>query len=398
MKISWTIFRKELIDSIRDRRTLFAMVIIPLIMFPILIGISSRMMMSQMKKAQEKTLRVALVTNGNAAGLKDRMLSNGKIQIINELDASEGRSLIANDSLEAMIVIDENFDELVAQNKQGKIHVYYKSSEKSEIEYERVINMLERYEKELLEERFAALGLDESIIETIDLSTYNLASMKERLAGSIGGFLPYLFIIFCFTGSMYPAIDLAAGEKERGTLETLLTSPVGKFEILLGKFGVVVLTGLISAAISIVGMYIGVLQMKEIPSELLNSILGILETRSIILLLSLLLPLTGFFAAILLSLSIIAKSFKEAQSILTPMMIVVIIPAFIGLLPGMELNAKTALIPILNVSLATKSIIAGTIDTMLMVEVYSSLILVAGLSLFACAKIFQSESNMFRTS
>jgi sodium transport system permease protein len=197
---------------------------------------------------------------------------------------------------------------------------------------------------------------------------------------------------------MYPAIDLAAGEKERGTLETLLTSPVGKFEILLGKFGVVVLTGIVSAAVSIVGMYIGVLQMKEIPAELLNSILGILETRSIILLLSLLLPLTGFFAAILLSLSIIAKSFKEAQSILTPLMIVVIVPAFIGLLPGMELDGKTALIPILNVSLATKSIIAGNIDVLLMAEVYFSLIVVAGVSLYACAKIFQSESNMFRTT
>lgn len=398
MKTVLTIFRKELIDSIRDRRTLFAMVIIPLVMFPVLIGISSRMMMSQIKKAQEKTLKVGLITNDNAVGLKDKLMSNGKLEIINGLNESEGRSLVQNDSLEAFIVVDDNFDELVAQNKQGRINLYYKSSEKSEIEYERVIELLEEYENELREARFAALGLDESIIETVDLSSFNLASIKERLAGSIGGFLPYLFIIFCFTGSMYPAIDLAAGEKERGTLETLLTSPVGKFEILLGKFGVVVLTGIISAAISIVGMYIGVLQMKEIPSELLNSILGILETRSIILLLSLLLPLTGFFASILLSLSIIAKSFKEAQSILTPLMIVVIVPAFIGLLPGMELDGKTALIPILNVSLATKSIIAGNIDALMMAEVYVSLILVAGLSLFACAKIFQSERNMFRTS
>jgi sodium transport system permease protein len=374
------------------------MVIIPLVMFPILIGISSRMMVSQIKKAQEKTLKVGLVTNGNAAGLNDKLTGNGKIQIIDGLDIAEGRAWIEHDSLEAFIVVDKNFDELVARNEPGHIVIYYKSSEKNEIEFERVVELVDEYEKELRAERFAALGLDESIIETIDLSTYNLASIKERLAGSIGGFLPYLFIIFCFTGSMYPAIDLAAGEKERGTLETLLTSPVGKFEILLGKFGVVVITGIISAAISIVGMYIGVLQMKEIPSELLNSILGILETKSIILLLSLLLPLTGFFAAILLSLSIIAKSFKEAQSILTPLMIVVIIPAFIGLLPGMELTGKTALIPILNVSLATKRIIAGNIDTMLMVEVYLSLIIVAGLSLFACAKIFQSESNMFRTS
>jgi sodium transport system permease protein len=398
MKTVLTIFRKELIDSIRDRRTLFAMVVIPLVMFPILIGISSRMMVSQIKKAQEKILEVGLITNDNAAGLIDILKANDKIKIINGLDIATGRTLVESDSLEALIVIDAHFDDRVAQNKQGKITLYYKSTEKSEIEYERVVKLLENYQKGLRKERFASMGLDESIIDTVDLNTFNVASIKERLAGSIGGFLPYLFIIFCFTGSMYPAIDLAAGEKERGTLETLLTSPVGKFEILLGKFGVVVLTGILSAAVSIVGMYIGVLQMKEIPAELMNSILGILETRSIILLLSLLLPLTGFFAAILLSLSIIAKSFKEAQSILTPLMIVVIVPAFIGLLPGMELDGKTALIPILNVSLATKSIIAGNIDAFLMAEVYLSLIVVAGVSLFACAKIFQSESNMFRAT
>lgn len=398
MKTVWTIFRKELIDSIRDRRTLFAMVVIPLVMFPVLIGISSRMMMSQIKKAQEKTLKVGLVTNGSAAGLKDMLAGSDRIQIIEGLDEAEGRSLVEMDSLEAFIVVDDDFDEQIAGNKQGGIRLYYKSTEKSEIEYERVIGILEDFEKKLRKERFSSLGLDVSIIETVDLRSFNLASIKERLAGSIGGFLPYLFIIFCFTGSMYPAIDLAAGEKERGTLETLLTSPAGKFEILLGKFWVVVLTGIISASISIVGMYIGVLQMKEIPAELMNSILGILETRSIVLLLSLLLPLTCFFAGILLSLSIIAKSFKEAQSILTPLMIVVIVPAFIGLLPGMELDGKTALIPILNVSLATKSIIAGNIQPLLMAEVYLSLLMVAGLSLFACAKIFQSEKNIFRTS
>jgi len=398
MKTVWTIFRKELIDSIRDRRTLFAMVVIPLVMFPVLIGISSRMMMSQIKKAQEKTLKVGLVTNGSAAGLKDMLAGSDRIQIIEGLDEAEGRSLVEMDSLEAFIVVDDDFDEQIAGNKQGGIRLYYKSTEKSEIEYERVIGILEDFEKKLRKERFSSLGLDVSIIETVDLRSFNLASIKERLAGSIGGFLPYLFIIFCFTGSMYPAIDLAAGEKERGTLETLLTSPAGKFEILLGKFWVVVLTGIISASISIVGMYIGVLQMKDIPAELMNSILGILETRSIVLLLSLLLPLTCFFAGILLSLSIIAKSFKEAQSILTPLMIVVIVPAFIGLLPGMELDGKTALIPILNVSLATKSIIAGNIQPLLMAEVYLSLLMVAGLSLFACAKIFQSEKNIFRTS
>jgi sodium transport system permease protein len=160
----------------------------------------------------------------------------------------------------------------------------------------------------------------------------------------------------------------------------------------------VVLTGIVTAVISILGLYIGIRQSAEIPPELLNAILQMLEARSIILLLSLLLPLTIFFAACLLSLSIFAKSFKEAQSIINPLMVVIIIPAFIGLMPGMTLNAATALIPILNVSLATKEIIAGTISPMILAEVYLSLVALAAVSLWVCTWIFGREGTIFRST
>jgi sodium transport system permease protein len=262
----------------------------------------------------------------------------------------------------------------------------------------RVRDLLSGYEDSLRRSRFEALSLDVSIVDAIDVKEQNLASAKEQLADEIGGFLPYLIIIFCFTGSMYPAIDLAAGEKERGTLETLLTSPAGRLEILLGKFGVVVLTGIASALISILGMYIGIRRSPEIPPEVLNAIMGMLETRSIVLLLSLLLPLSIFFAALLLSLSFFAKSFKEAQSTITPLMIFIILPAFIGLMPGMSLDAKTALIPILNVSLATRAIIAGTIEPRLLAEVYASLVFFAAIGMWFCTWVFNREDVIFRSA
>jgi sodium transport system permease protein len=195
---------------------------------------------------------------------------------------------------------------------------------------------------------------------------------------------------------MYAAIDLAAGEKERGTLETLLTSPADRFSIVLGKFGVVVVTGVVSAAMSIVGMYIGMRMNPDIPQELLQMVMSILEPGSIALLLSLLLPLTVLFAAMLLSISIFAKSFKEAQSFASPLMIVVFVPAFMAMLPGINLNTTTALIPILNVAVATKHIIAGNVSTPLLIEVYASLIVIALLGLWACSRFFAREATVFR--
>ena len=396
MKKIMTIFKKELIDSIRDRRTLITMVVVPLLLFPILIGISSKIMISQARKAREKTLGIGLMTYNNAREFRESLLGREDVAVIDHIDAELGQQLIKKDSLDAFILFEKDFDKRVGDMLTGRITLYFKATEEREIEKRRVLTLLNDFERELRSSRFDKLNLDLSIIETIDVDEQNLATPKERLAEVIGGFLPYLFIIFCFMGAMYPAIDLAAGEKERGTLETLLTSPVGRFQILLGKFGVVVLTGILSAAISMLGMYVGIRQVKEIPPELLNMILSILEFDSIILLISLLLPLTIFFAAILLSLSFFAKSFKEAQSIISPMMIVVIIPAFIGLMPGIRLTPTTALIPVLNVSLATKGIIADTIVPGMLIEVYLSLIVYAALSIVVCSKIFTREGTIFR--
>jgi sodium transport system permease protein len=396
MKTILTVFRKELVDSLRDRRTLVAMVFVPLVLFPLLISISSSMLISHEKKAERKTLRIGLVANGNAAGFREMLSTRGDVKLAEGFTAEEGRALVRADSLDAVFVFDPEFDKQVAALGAGKVSMYHKSAENSAIERRRARSLLDGFEENLRAQRFESLALNLSIIETVDAGEQNLASTKEQLAEQIGGLLPYLIIIFCFTGSMYPAIDLAAGEKERGTLETLLTTPAGRLEILLGKFGVVALTGILTALVSILGLYIGIRQSSEIPPEVLNAILGMLEPGSIALLLSLLVPLTMFFAGILLSLSFFAKSFKEAQSIITPLMVVIIVPAFMGLMPGISLNATTALVPILNVTLATKEIIAGTIDAGVLMEVYASLIVLAGLSLWVCRWVFGREGTIFR--
>ncbi|MDH3216771.1 MAG: ABC transporter permease subunit [Candidatus Krumholzibacteria bacterium] len=396
MKTSIIVFKKELIDALRDRRTLTTMVLLPLLLFPVLIGISSKMMMKQVKTAREKTLKIGLITHGNAQRFRQMLLEESSVDPIEGLTVGDGRSLIEGDSLNTLIVFDPRFDEQVASLGQGKVTLYFKSAEKRDIEQRRVRSLLDDFAARLRTDRFEAMGLDTDMIETVDMSEQNLASSKERLAELVGGFLPYLFIIFCFTGSMYAAIDLAAGEKERGTLETLFTSPAGRFSILLGKFGVVVLTGLLSASMSIVGLYVGIRLNPDIPGELLQTVLGILEFQSIVMLLLLLLPLTMFFAALLLSVSIFAKSFKEAQSFVQPFLIAVIVPAFLGMMPGITLNPKTALVPIVNVSLATKEIIAGTITPGLLAEAYASLIFFAIIGLVVCARVFERESTIFR--
>ena len=397
MRTVSTVFRKELIDTIRDRRTIVFMIVIPLLLFPVLFKILFSVQESHTKKAEQKILSVVIFDRGNAAQLVDILRSRDDLEIVVGIPEDSVRNYIQSNRLDAAFFIASDFDEDVANFAPGRIDLYYKSTDDQNIIRNRLSKIVDDYEDDILDARFDSLDLDKDVVNGVELERHNVASMKEKFGKQVGGFLPYIFILFCFMGAMYPAIDLGAGEKERGTLETLLTAPVNRFHILLGKFGVIVLTGFLSAIVSMVGLYIGLRQSKELPPEILDIIVKILGVDTVLLIFSLLLPLTVFFAGILLSVSLSARSFKEAQTLITPLNIAVIVPAAIGMVPGISLNFKTAMIPVLNVTLATKEIIAGTITTANLVVVYISLVALAVLSLWGSVLWFKRESTIFRS-
>jgi len=396
MKTVATIFLKELLDTVRDRRTLFVMVIFPLLLFPVLITAITAVQTSQIRKAQDQTLRVGLTLNGNAADLRTLLSGREGFSVIEGIHPDSVRSLLERDSLDAAITVGADFDRVVVAGGKGALTLAYRLTDEYSIAERRLRETVRTFEKGLVEKRFAALGVRPDIVEAVAIEEQDVTPMKERFGRTIGGLLPYLFVIFCFMGSMYPAIDLAAGEKERGTIETLLTAPVGRFQILLGKFGVVVLTGLLSAAVSMLGLYLAVSRNPDMPQEMMGAVASILDPWTILLVLSLLLPLAVFFAAFLLSLSFYARSYKEAQSLISPLTIVVILPVALGMVPGIELTPLTAMIPVLNVSLASKEIIAGTIVPGMLAIVYVSLLTLAGISLWACVRWVNREETIFR--
>jgi sodium transport system permease protein len=398
VKKAFIIFKKELIDTLRDKRTILVMIVIPLLLFPILINIATKITVKQRQKAEEKILNVALILNKNAESFKSLLKDNKKINLKKNVKEHEITNKIRNGNLDFAIIFNKDFDFKVNSRESGIVRLYYKSSEEVSIQKSRIVNLLKEFEDNLIFIRFKELKINRNIVKAVEIDEHDIASMKEKFGEKIGGFLPYIFVIFCFIGAMYPAIDLGAGEKERGTIETLLASPAKRLQIVYGKFGVIFLAGIITAAISVFSLFLALKTSQEIPEEILTVLLRIVDYKSVLLVFTLLIPLCVFFAALLLSISIFAHSFKEAQSIMTPFNFLVIFPVFIGLFPGVKLDTVTALIPVLNVSLATKEIISGTIKAGLLAEVYLSLFILAGLSLYFCAKWFQREDIIFRSA
>jgi sodium transport system permease protein len=396
MKKIAVIFKKEFKDILRDRRTIMMMVVMPILLIYVFINLSITLSRSQTRKAEEKSLKVALFKKENVETFRTILEKQKNIIIKENLAPDKINDLIQEEKLDFAVVFETDFDQKLNERTSGNVDLYFKASSENNIAKRRIINSLKEYKQELLTVRLESLSLDHSFVEPLKINEKDLSTQKEKVGESIGGLLPYFFVIFCFLGAMYPAIDLGAGEKERATIETLLTSPASRMQIVLGKFFVITCTGLISALISILALYLAIQQAKGLPEGALQGILRIVEFKSVGLLFSLLVPVCVFFAAVLLSISIFARSFKEAQSIMTPMNILVIIPVFIGLFPGIKLNTTTALIPVLNVSLATKEIISGTIKTGLLLEVYASLFVLAALSLVFCAQWFKREEVIFR--
>lgn len=400
---AWVVFRKELRDTLRDRRTLVAMVVVPLLLFPLLMVGMAKFSQSRAAEARDKTLAVAVAdaeagSGGRGSGLADYLRQEPGLEISEVQDVTALPERVRTEELDAAIIIPAGFAAAAAAHQPAPLQLLHKSSDDFDIPRTRLEQALGRFEQKLLDERLRGLGIEPRSLDPIDIQRTDVVSSRELFGKLLGGLLPYMFIIFCFTGGMYPAIDLAAGEKERGTLETLLSSPASRLQIALGKFAVVTLTGFTSALLATVGMYVSVQQGVEgIPPAILSAIQSVLAPGTIALVLALLLPLSVFFAAALLMLSLYARSYKEAMSVISPLMIVVVVPAAIALAPGVRLGLGTALVPVLNVSLATREIIAGTADPLHLALVFASLLLLAAGGMAACARWFSREDIVFRS-
>jgi len=391
-----TIAKKELTDITRDRRTIIMMIVLPFVLIPGLFGVVYTIQSQQAEKATEQQMKVSFFGQEYAPELFQAFADLDKVIILDQITADSVDSYIQNEYLDAAIYVNREYQESIDQNKQAPIIIKFKGTDSFGITRDRIKSLLTAQENQIITKRMNQLNLKPDIVKAYQIEYKDVASTQEKLGKFVGGFLPYFFIIFGFMGAMYPALDLGAGEKERGTLETILSSPATRLDVVLGKFLVVMLAAITTAFIALGGMYFGIQTFPDIEPWVLEVVNVILSAKTVILMMSLIIPISAFFSALLLGLSIYAKSFKEAQSIVGPLNIAIIFPALIGTLPGIELNAITSLIPILNVSLASKDIIAGTINPWYMVEVYLSLIVLAGLAIVWCVNWFNRESTIFR--
>lgn len=396
----WLVFSKEIKELLRDRKTLFFMIALPILVFPLIFGGMAYFTTQAFAKAENKVLKYGVVNSHYSAQISAEFSASELFEQVN-IDANDDYAeLIKNDRVDFVIVLPDNDGADILTSGQLAINLYLNDAGLNLI-YNRVNSIIEKYAIQYQQAAFAHLNVSPdqqvALLKPIVLSKVSTADQRESWGEKIGGMLPYLLFILCFQGAMFPATDIAAGEKERGTLETLLISPIDRTKIVLGKFLTIACAGATTALITVLSMAIwGLVLSRGFAMQFVADFMSQIGVLDFVLMFLMLIPLVAIFASVLLSISIYARSFKEAQSYMGPLVIMVIIPVMVALLPGVELKGGWAWVPLTNVALAMKELVKGTMDYFQLIAIFGSTALIALLLLGFCVYWFKQEKVLFR--
>jgi sodium transport system permease protein len=402
-----TIYLKELRVSLRDRRTLMSMIIIPTLVMPLLTFGVGKVARTVINRARGETPSIAILGGADSPGVVQQLRDSRKFRVV--ADARDYQQRITEKQLRAAVEIPPGFEAGLRAGAAPAVTIYHYEGE---LKSQFGVNELERFLRELRDrtvaERLAERSLPATLAKPFEFKRANVAPPEKVGGNLIGGLVPYLIIILCFSGAMYPAMDLTAGEKERGTMETLLCSPVARVDIVLGKF-LMVLTGSLSAmgfmllsmgtTAFVAGAFMGggrssALAAAQTPAP--GGVIPMIDPVGLIGVVAMVVPVAVLFAAVAFTIALFAKSYKEAQSYLAPLMIVVILPAVIGMLPGIDLNARLALVPLLNLSLVCKEMLSGVWHWNYIGIIFGSSCVYAAVALALAVRMFKREDVIFR--
>lgn len=403
----WTVYGKELRDSLRDRRTLISMIVFPALVVPGLMFGFGFMSFKVVKKAMAEIPAVMILGNGSTNTAKEALEKSAKLRVVPA--ASDYVQQISNKQIRAAVEIPADFDTALASGASSQIKIYtYEGELKAGFAAGEVERILREYRDRLIQEKLKSRDLPATFVKPFDIQRQNVAAPEKVGGNMVGGLIPYLFIFLSFLGAMYPAIDLTAGEKERGTMETILCSPVGRLELVLGKFLTVLTASLCTVGTSLLSMSLSVLavaaifankaaEAAKVGSSVAGQAMPLIDPLGLVGVFVMVLPLAVLFAAVTFAIALFAKSHKEAQSYVSPFMVLIILPAVAALLPGTELTTKLAFIPILNVSLVSKEMVSGNFPLGFMALIFLSSCLYGAAALAVAVKMFNRESVLFRT-
>lgn len=388
------VFKKELLDIFRDRKTLIMSILIPLILLPVMFGVIGNGMNKSTKDVQNN-IKISIVDQGNST-ISTFMKSQKNISVIKSTnigqDVKDGKIMIAME-------IPKNFDSVIGKEKPVDIKLTYdNASQQSNLAATMIESYIQTYSKGIVGERLKSKGINPESLNPINVNKVTLVKESE----SEGQFmlslmLPLFLMIYSVTGPMAPATDLGAGEKERGTLEPLLTTKAGRLSLLWGKFLAITVMGCLTIIASIVGLLISMKQMQGMFGGAAGITISL--TPKVIVLIGIMsILVTMAFGALELAISIYARSFKEAQTYLTPLTVIAFIPVYATyMLDGKNIDSYYFNIPLANVVCLMKEFLSSIFNIQHIIITFGWILVYIVASVLLARYMFSREEVVFRT-
>jgi sodium transport system permease protein len=294
------------------------------------------------------------------------------------------RAAISSRRVDAVLVLWPEFEKALNGGGLPKLSIYFDSVREDSVEAsDRVQRALGEFRRQVIERRERERGLSAGFSTGFEMAAHNVASGSRRSGQLLGMLLPFLLIALSLLGGFYPAIDVTAGEKERGTMQTLMCAPLRPAEIIVGKFVAVWLIALIAALANVISL--AATTSRVLPG---NFSVGL---SAYLLMFVMLLPVTFLITAVFLAVAVFAKDFKDGQNFLTPAYMVLGLPAAVTMLPGVELSAWTAFVPVVNIALLIKALLVGDATADMLFIVLLSSTTYAALAVMLAARVFERE-------
>ncbi|TWT76563.1 ABC-2 family transporter protein [Planctomycetes bacterium CA13] len=396
------LFQKELRETIRDRRTVMTLLIMPLLLYPLLsMALNRFLLTSNVGVSQVFYVGVGSEEEGNM--LSNALDNVGSIPPKSILDASSGEfaqfDLRLTEEIDPVDALRENkIDVAVSVDLipygQSQVPEFtitaYRGDGASEAARRILVERLQWLRSATAQQ--VAQQASESYVPPAEVVVKDCGDVQSMpLLATI---VPLVLVLMTITGAVYPAIDLTAGERERGTMEALMASPVPRFYVLFAKYVAVVIVALLTAMVNLFAMFTTLW-----ASGLLRLLTGedVFPWLAVLQILGLLVLFSGFFSAVLLSLTSFAKSFKEAQSYLIPVMLLALAPAMLSLMPGVKLSGPLAIAPLISIVILARDILAGTFDPVGALAAVLSTCAYAVAALAIASRLFGNDAVM-RTS
>ncbi|HEX7243651.1 MAG TPA: ABC transporter permease subunit/CPBP intramembrane protease, partial [Longimicrobiaceae bacterium] len=381
------VLAKELRETLRDRRTLVMMVVIPVFLYPVLFVMMEKLALLGQRRLAEEPARVAVAGDGGEAAA---FLARDSALRVVRAEGAPARA-VSGGAAEAVVVLPAAADSAGT----GRARIFYDATrDRSRYARDVAERRLEAWGDTLLARRLAARGLPAAFAEPLAVADTSVATAEQAGGYALGRILPLILIVMTVLGAFYPAIDLAAGEKERGTLETLLTAPVPAREIVAGKFAAVAVIGFAAAALNLGSMLLtfqsGVFRFARSAGLSFT-----LPLSAVLVVLAVLVPLAVLFAALFLGIAVRSQSFKEAQSALTPVYLASFLPALLATMPGIAFTPGVAVVPVAGVAFLFRALLSGDAPLVPALLALGSTAVYAGLALAFAARSFGREEVLF---